>query len=131
MVRAWLALDHGSSVAVIDAVIYQDDAPIGTSVGYVGLTPEQAERFPNQNRGMVSFLEESLEVALGDAETRMATVSCDAETARRLGIDEGAAMLWLEDFIRDVDGRPRAIKQTRYRGDRVAFSAIARRRAAG
>jgi GntR family transcriptional regulator len=130
MVRAWLALEPGSSVAVIDAVIYLGEAPIGTSVGYVGLTPEQAERFPDQNRDMITFLEESLEVALGDAETRMATVSCDAETAGRLGIHEGAAMLWLEDLIRDVDGRPRAIKQTRYRGDRVAFSAVARRRAA-
>ena len=115
---------------MIDAVIYQDESAIGTSVGYVGLTPEEAERFPNQNRDLITFLEESLQVALGDAETRMATVSCDAETARRLGIEEGAAMLWLEDFLRDVEGRPRAIKQTRYRGDRVAFWAIARRRAA-
>jgi GntR family transcriptional regulator len=36
-------------------------------------------------------------------------------------------MFWLEDLIRDTAGRPRAIKQARYRGDRVAFSAVARR----
>ncbi|HUF99345.1 MAG TPA: GntR family transcriptional regulator [Ilumatobacter sp.] len=127
LIRIRLRLEEGSSVAVIDGLIYAGGEPIGTSVGYVGLSASEAIRFPNQNLGTVSFLEESLQVELGDCETRMATASCDAETAHRLSIEEGSAMFWLEDLIRDVDGRPRAIKQARFRGDRVAFSAVARR----
>jgi GntR family transcriptional regulator len=127
LVRSRLRLEAGSSVAVIDGLIYAEGEPIGTSVGYVGLTASEAARFPNQNLGTVSFLEESLQVELGDCETCMATATCDAETAHRLSIEEGATMLWLEDLIRDTDGRPRAIKQARFRGDRVAFSAVARR----
>jgi GntR family transcriptional regulator len=127
LVRRWLRLPPGSSVAVIEGLVYQDDEPVGLSVSYVGLTAEQEHEVGQNTSDVIGLLEERLQISLGECETTVAALACDRETADLLGIAEGAPMLWFEDFMRDTDGRPRAFCQLRYRGDRVAFSAIARR----
>jgi GntR family transcriptional regulator len=114
-------------VALSEGLVFQDEAKIGLSVSYVGLTVEEAEAIGSNSPDPISLLERVLQVSIGDAETTVATVTADAQSAEFLGIAEGTPMLWLEDLLRDVQGRPRAISQLRYRGDRVAFSATARR----
>ena len=51
------------------------------------------------------------------------------QTAELIGVEVGAPLIWLEDVIEDENGQPRALSQLRLRGDRVAFSANARRSA--
>lgn len=128
LVRKWLHLPPGSSVAVMERLVYQDGTPVGLSIAYVGLTAEHVEQLGGrQPPDVISFLENDLNVRLGRCETTVAAVGCDAETASQLGIPEGSPMLWLEDFMSDEDGHPRAICQLRYRGDRLAFGGTASR----
>jgi GntR family transcriptional regulator len=127
IVRKWLAMEPGTSIALIEGLVYQHDVPLGLSVSYVGLTAEQEEQLRTQPSDVIAFLEEKLNVSLGECATTVAALPCDTQTAELLGVDEGSPLLWLEDYLRDDAGQPRAICQLRYRGDRVAFSATARR----
>jgi GntR family transcriptional regulator len=127
LVRKWLDMQPGASLALIEGLVFQDETPVGLSVSYVGLTEAQERQLGAQPSDVVAFLEEKLNVSLGDCGTTIAALGCDAQTAELLGIEEGAPLLWLEDYLRDESGNPRAICQLRYRGDRVAFSATARR----
>jgi GntR family transcriptional regulator len=127
LVRKWLDMQPGASLALIEGLVFQDETPVGLSVSYVGLTEAQERQLGAQPSDVIAFLEEKLNVSLGDCGTTIAALGCDAQTAELLGIEEGAPLLWLEDYLRDESGNPRAICQLRYRGDRVAFSATARR----
>lgn len=125
--RTWLGLAPGSSVATIEGLVLRDSVPVGISVSYVGLAPNEAASFRTCSPDAIHVLERVLGVRIGGAETTMAVVCADPQTAAILDIAEGAPMLWLEEVLHDVHGDPCAINQLRYRGDRVALSAIARR----
>jgi len=123
----WLHLPTGASVLLLEMLVLQDGEKVGLSVSYVGLTSDQQEELVGQPPDAIRFLEDILHVRIGEAETTVSTLAADAQTAALLDIAEGTPMLWLEDFLRDEEGAPLAVTQLRYRGDRVAFSAKARR----
>lgn len=121
-----LELTPGAPVALVEGVVFEQETPIGVSSSYVGLpagVEPQVGRLPD----VITLLEDRLHVGLGECDTMVAAVPCDDQTAALLGLALGAPMLWLEDFLRDADGRPRAVCELRYRGDCVAFSAVAHR----
>jgi GntR family transcriptional regulator len=126
-----LDLPLGAPVALSEILLLQDGTPLALTSSYVGLKEEHPVEQGGVALDTIELLEESLSVSLGESETTVAAVASDAETASLLDIHEGAPVLWCEDLLCDVDGRPRALMQLRYRGDRVIFSATARRRRLG
>jgi GntR family transcriptional regulator len=116
---------------MIERLVLHEGVRIGLAVSYVGIAPDAAAPLVCQAADAVALLDGLLDASIDHAETTVATVPADAETAVLLGIAEGTPMLWLEEILHDRDGRPCAIKQLRYRGDRVAFSGIVRRRTNG
>jgi GntR family transcriptional regulator len=125
LVERRLQLPPGSCVAVMERLLLQEATPFALSASYVGLRSDQHDLTDSQAADAIELLEEGLNVVLGESETMLAAIDCDAETAALLVINEGAPILWLEDLVYDLDGRPRAICQLRYRADRVMFSATA------
>jgi GntR family transcriptional regulator len=121
-----LGLAEHAPLAVLETLILEDVTPIALSVSYVGWR-WGLEDYPGKEPDIISFLEEQLEVCVGGSETTVSAVASDSQTAALLEVHEGEPILFLEDLLLDVDGRPRAISQIRYRGDRVSLSARARR----
>ena len=127
ILRKWLALPPGSSVLLIEGLMVRDGEKMGVSVSYVGIAADASPELVGAPSDAIRFLEDTLHVHIGAAETTVGTVAADGQTAALLGIAEGTPMLWLEDFLRDEQGNPVAVTQLRYRGDRVALSATSHR----
>jgi GntR family transcriptional regulator len=124
-------LEASLSVAMIDGVMSHGTEPIGVSVGYVPLTPEEAklaERWQRSTLGTIDFIEQQLGVQLGFSRASLGALACDAETSQRLAVAEGAHMLWLEQVFVDEAGDDRGLLHAHYRADRVGFSGFMQRR---
>jgi GntR family transcriptional regulator len=128
LVQRRLELDDGAPVAVIEGLLRDDTAPLALAVSYVSLPAGYADHLGKAGPEVVAILEEELDVEIGDSDSQVAAVLCDAQTAAFLDVVEGGPILWLEDLLRDTQGRPRALSHVRYRADRVTFSATAWRR---
>jgi GntR family transcriptional regulator len=129
MVRDRLQLPPGCGVLMIEALVLQDDLPLGLSVSYIALGEEQSPGFKVDVPDVILILERQLGVQVKGSRTTVGAVAADDQTAGFLGVEVGAPLLWLEDIIEDDDGQPWALSQLRLRGDRVAFSAKAYRSA--
>lgn len=129
MVRDRLRLPVGLTVLMIENLMVQDGLPLGLSVGYIAIGEEHTAAFEADGQDVISILEDRLGIRIGAAHTTVGAVAADQQTAELLGIDVGAPLVFLEDLIADRDGQPRALSQLRLRGDRVVFSATARRSA--
>jgi GntR family transcriptional regulator len=125
-----LQLPPDALVLVIEGVIHLGGAPVALSVSYVALTCEQQAHPQVEVPDAIAFLEERLQVCVGPGSTTVGALTADAQTARLLDVAPGSALLWLEDLLRDEQGRPRALSQFRFRSDRVVFSASVHRRLA-
>jgi GntR family transcriptional regulator len=124
-------LEPQSSVAVIDGQAFYGSTPIGLSVGYVPLTAAQAahaDRWTSSTVGTIDFIEQHLGIALESSRATLGVLVCDAETARRLVVADGAPMMWLKQIFVDVDGNDRGLLHAWYRADRVGFSGRMQRR---
>ena len=114
---------------MIESLVLENDLPLGLSVSYIALDEEQSADFDIDEPDVILFLEQQLGVRIGGSDTTVGAVAADEQTAKLIGVEVGAPLIWLEDVIEDEDGQPRALAQLRLRGDRVAFSANARRSA--
>lgn len=123
-----LRILEGSSVAMIEGLIFEDQTPIAIAVSYIALPPEVGHRVGRNDLDPIAFLEQQLHVCVVSSDAIVAAIACDSQSADLLQISEGAPILFCQDLFRDQEGRPRAITLTRYRGDRVTMSAAARRR---
>jgi GntR family transcriptional regulator len=128
LIRQRLELDGAAPVAVIEGLLRDDTAPLALSVSYVSLPAGYADHLGKEGPEVIAILEEELEVRVGDSDSLVAALLCDAQTASLLDVPEGAPILWLEDLLRDTQGTPLALSHVRYRADRVTFSATAFRR---
>lgn len=126
IVRDLLHLAEGSRVVMIEGLMLEGDEPLGLCTSYVAL-PDCAPAPDVVTTDVVLLLEQQLRVELGDSASTVGAVRADEQTAELLGVEEGGPVLWLEDVLHDVAGRPVALSQFRLRSDRVAFSAVARR----
>jgi GntR family transcriptional regulator len=128
LVAERLDLPEGAPVLMLEGLLYLDGEPTDLSVSYVGLDAGHAigpdVPFPDG----LAFLEERLQVCVGEGTTTMGALAADEQVAELMGLEPGAPLVWLEDVLHDMDGRPRALCQHRFRADRVAFSARIHRR---
>jgi GntR family transcriptional regulator len=131
VVSTRLQIARDSSVAMIEGLVIEGQTPIAIVVSYVALPSDRDERFGRNDPDPIAFLEQQLHVCVMGSDAIVAAIACDAQTAELLQLREGAPILFCEDLFRDTDDCPRAITQTRYRGDRVTMSATARRRGVG
>ncbi|GAB3219396.1 GntR family transcriptional regulator [Mycolicibacterium hippocampi] len=129
VVRDRLRLTAGWNVLMIESLMVHDGLTIGVAVGYIGVSESQSRRIDAEGQDVISILERQLGIRIGPSRTTVSAVTADEETADLIGVDIGAPLIWLEDVLEDQEGRPRALSQLRLRGDRVAFSANARRTA--
>jgi GntR family transcriptional regulator len=129
MVRDRLCLPVGSTVLMIESIAVEDGLPLGLSVSYIALDDGQAPDVDTEEPDVLLILERQLGIRIGGSRTTVGAVAADDQSAELLGIQRGAPLIWLEDVIEDESGQPRALSQLRLRGDRVAFSATARRSA--
>jgi GntR family transcriptional regulator len=123
-----LQIPEGAPVAMIEGLILEDETPIALAVSYVALPEDRGERLGRSNPDPIVFLEEQLHVCVVSSDAIVAAIACDAQSAELLELNEGDPILFCADLFRDMEGRPIAMTQTRYRGDRVTMSATARRR---
>jgi GntR family transcriptional regulator len=128
LVAARLDLPEGSPVLMLEGLLYLDGEPTDLSVSYVGLDPDHDGEIDAPFPDGLAYLEDRLQVCVGEGTTTMGAIAADPQVAELMGLEPGAPLVWLEDVLYDVDGRPRALCQHRFRGDRVAFSARIRRR---
>lgn len=127
VVRDRLRLPAGWSVLMIESLMVHDGLTIGITVGYIALSEGQSHRLDVAGLDVIAILERQLGIRLGPSTTTVGAVTADQQSAELLGVDVGAPLIWLEDVLEDQHGQPRALSQLRLRGDRVAFSATARR----
>jgi GntR family transcriptional regulator len=129
MVRDRLRLPAGWTVLMIESLVLENEVPLGLSVSYIALGEEHSADFNVDVPDVILILERQLGIRITGSRTTVGAVAADEQTAELLGVEFGAPLVWLEDVIEDEDGQPRALSQLRLRGDRVAFSATARRSA--
>jgi GntR family transcriptional regulator len=129
IVRDRLRLPVGWTVLMIESLVLENGLPLGLSVSYIALGEEQSPDFDIEDPDVILILERQLGIRIGVSHTTVSAVVADEQCAELLGIELGAPLIWLEDVIEDDGGQPRALSQLRLRGDRVAFSATARRTA--
>lgn len=117
------------TVLMIESLMVHGGSTIGVTVGYIALSEGQSRGIDVEGLDVIAILERQLGVRIGPSRTTVAAVTADEQTADLIGVDVGAPLIWLEDVLEDQHGQPRALSQLRLRGDRVAFSAMARRTA--
>lgn len=124
-----LRLPVGWTVLMIESLMVHDGTTIGIAVGYLAVSEGQSRGIDVEGLDVIAILERQLGIRIGPSRTTVGAVNADEPTADLIGVDVGAPLIWLEDVIEDENGQPRALSQLRLRGDRVAFSALARRSA--
>lgn len=129
IVRDRLSLPVGWTVLMIESLILESGLPLGLSVSYIALGEGQPPDISTDEPDVLLILERQLGIRIAGSRTTVSAVAADEQSAELLGVEGGAALIWLEDVIEDESGQPRALSQFRLRGDRVAFSAKARRSA--
>jgi GntR family transcriptional regulator len=125
-----LGLPLHAPMAVLETLILDDVTPIALSTSYVGWSRESEDDTREQEPDIIPFLEEQLEVCVSGSDTTVSALAADSQTAALLEVHEGEPILFLEDLLYDVEGRPRAISMIRYRGDRITLSGRAWRHSA-
>ncbi|MCV7149780.1 GntR family transcriptional regulator [Mycolicibacterium pyrenivorans] len=127
LVRDRLRLPVDWNVLMIESLMMHDGLTIGLTVGYIAVSEDQSCGIDVEGQDVISILERQLGIRIGPSRTTVGAVAADEQTADLIGVDVGAPLIWLEDVIEDQNGQPRALSQLRLRGDRIAFSATARR----
>ena len=127
LVRDRLRLPAGWTVLMIESLMLKDSLPLGISVNYIAMPEGQSLEIEIDDSDVILILERKLGIQIGGSHCTIGAIAADEQSAELVKVDIGAPLIWLEDLIEDETGQPRALSQLRLRGDRVAFSATARR----
>lgn len=127
LVRDRLRLPAGWTVLMIESLMLKDSLPLGISVNYIALPEGRSLKIDIDDSDVILILEQRLGIQIGRSHCTIGAVAADEQSAELVNVAVGAPLIWLEDLIEDETGQPRALSQLRLRGDRVAFSATARR----
>jgi GntR family transcriptional regulator len=112
---------------MIESLMLKDSLPLGISVNYIALPEGRSLKIDIDDSDVILILEQRLGIQIGRSHCTIGAVAADEQSAELVNVEVGAPLIWLEDLIEDETGQPRALSQLRLRGDRVAFSATARR----
>jgi len=112
---------------MIESLMLKGALPLGISVNYIALPHGESLDVDFEDSDVIMILEQRLGVHIGGSQCTVGAVAADEQSAELIDVEVGAPLIWLEDVIEDNTGQPRALSQLRLRGDRVAFSATARR----
>jgi GntR family transcriptional regulator len=129
MVRDRLRIPPGWTVLMIESLLVQDNEPLGISVSYIALHPDQCYDLQVEEPDPILFLERQLDIKIAGSRTTIGATAADEQSAALVGVELGAPMIFLEDILEDESGQPRALSQFRMRSDRIAFTACASRSA--
>jgi GntR family transcriptional regulator len=129
MVRERLQIPPGWTVLMIESLLLQDDQPLGISVSYIALHPDQCCNLEVDEPDPILFLEKHLDIKITGSRATIGATAADEQSAALVGVELGAPMIFLEDILEDENGQPRALSQFRMRSDRIAFTASASRSA--
>lgn len=129
MVRERLRLSSDWSVLMVESLLVQATQPLGISVSYIAVRPDQAPHLHFDEPDPILFLERHLDVKITGSRTTIGATAADEQSAALVGVEVGAPMIFLEDILEDAGGQPRALSQFRMRSDRIAFTASASRSA--
>jgi GntR family transcriptional regulator len=129
MVRERLRIPPDWTVLMIESLLLQDKQPLGISVSYIAIHPDQSRNLEVEEPDPILFLERQLQVKITGSRTTIGATAADEQSAALVGVELGAPMIFLEDILEDESGQPRALSQFRMRSDRIAFTACASRSA--
>jgi GntR family transcriptional regulator len=109
----------GETMLISEHLVKLDGEPICIDSGYHqdGLPLSRWKIGRDQN---VVF-QESYGVGVGESERSFQAILSDAGTAKLLKIEEGSPLLLQEVLLTDANGRPRELRFTHYRADRVSM----------
>jgi GntR family transcriptional regulator len=114
---------------MIESLLLQDNQPLGISVSYIALHPDQCCNLEVDEPDPILFLEKQLDIKITGSRATIGATAADEQSAALVGVELGAPMIFLEDILEDESGQPRALSQFRMRSDRIAFTASASRSA--
>jgi GntR family transcriptional regulator len=129
LVRERLQLPADWTVLMIESLLVQDEQPLGISVSYIALHPDQTRSLEVEEPDPILFLEKHLAVKITGSRSTIGAIAADEQSAALVGVELGAPMIFLEDILEDETGQRRALSQFRMRSDRIAFTACASRSA--
>lgn len=130
LVRERLQLTGDWTVLMMESLLLQREMVLGISVSYVALSPEESRDVVVDEPDAILFLEKHFDVRIrGSQSTTIGATAADEQSARLVGVEVGAPMLFLEDVLEDEQGQPRALSQFRLRSDLIAFQTHAVRSA--
>ena len=81
MVRDRLQLSPGCGVLLIEALVLQDDLPLGLSVNYIALGEEQPPGFSVDEPDVILILERQLGVRVKGSRTTIGSAPCSSRSA--------------------------------------------------
>jgi GntR family transcriptional regulator len=115
-----LEISDGGLRLVEDLVLLDGD-PIAVVVSYLESGANVVASLDGITDVATSFTR-TYGVGMGSVESSVEALPCEAQTARVLGIEEGAPVLVKEMVLRDVYDRARGICYIHYRGGAVSLS---------
>ncbi|MFE9445784.1 GntR family transcriptional regulator [Streptomyces sp. NPDC006602] len=122
LVRERLQLVGDWTVLMMESLVLRHELVLGILVSYVALSPEQSRDVVVDEPDAILFLEKHFDIRIrGTKSTTIGATAADAQSARLVGVDIGAPMLFLEDVLEDEHGQARALSQFRLRSDLIAF----------
>lgn len=121
-VQEKLHLSKAERVTELQRLRFLNREPISVDVSYLPL--EIGERLVKEdlsNQDVFTILENNFQIALGHADLQISSTIVEESMAKRLRVDEGSPVLFIERVIHTLDDTPLEYEQLYYRGDAFQF----------
>jgi GntR family transcriptional regulator len=119
---AALDVAAGAAVTELRTLRYLDREPLVLCDSWIA--PDVGARLQRADLAgsdLLTLCEQTLGIAIGDAEVSIGAVNADARHARLLGVPEGAALVAVRRLVRTAAGRPMQLETAAYRADRFRY----------
>lgn len=109
-------------LTLIEVLVSVDDEPICILATYIPRDVDPG-RFTNTYASVPATFEYLVGEPLGETTTTIEAINADTWSAAALGVAPGTALILREQVLRGVSGAATVLTFSRYRADRVAFTA--------
>ncbi|MBX9922136.1 MAG: GntR family transcriptional regulator, partial [Mycolicibacterium frederiksbergense] len=89
MVRERLRLSADWSMLMIESLLVQNTQPLGISVSYIAVHPDQSPSLEFDEPDPILFLERQLDVKITSSRTTIGATAADEQSAALVGIEQG------------------------------------------